>query len=330
MRRRDIIALLGSAALAGPRPVAAQPADRPALIGVLMGFAESDPEARTRLTTLRQGLEALGWVEGRTCRLEIRYAAAGTDRLRDHAVELIGAKPALILAHTTPVLAALVKETRTIPLVFVQVSDPIGGGFVSSLAHPGGNVTGFTNLDPAMGGKWIEILKEIAPATNRIALLFNPDTAPSGGTYFLRAIEEAAPSFGMALTPLRVRTPGEIESALATFARPESGLLTMADIFTSSHRETIASLALRHRLPAVFPYRYFAEIGGLVSYGVDTPDLFYRAAAYVDRILKGTAPGELPIQQPTKFELVINLRTATALGLTIPTALIASADEVIE
>jgi ABC-type uncharacterized transport system substrate-binding protein len=250
--------------------------------------------------------------------------------MRPFARELVELKPDLIVAVTTPAVAALLQETRTLPIVFVQVIDPLGRGFISSLARPGGNVTGFVTFEFSMGGKWLETLKQVAPRIVRVALIFHPQTAPFSGS-FVRVIEAAAPSFAVETTVMPVHNGAELESAVAAFAaKPGGGLIILPDLFNTSHRDTIVALAARHRVPAVYPFRYFAVSGGLISDGVDTGDLYRRSASYVDRILKGAKPGELPIQAPSKFELVINLKTAKALGLDVPPMLLARADEVIE
>jgi putative ABC transport system substrate-binding protein len=329
MRRRTFIAALGGAA-AWPFAARAQHPERMRLIGVLMPFAEGDPEAQRRVKALLQGLHELGWSEGHNIRIEYRWAGGDADHMRSYAADLVGLKPDVIVCQNTPVVAILRQETRTIPIVFTQVSDPVDNGFVQSLAHPGGNITGFTNFEFSMGGKWIETLKEIDPHVARIAVIFNPETAPHAGL-FLRSLQTAASSFGVGLTPTPLHDPRGIEGAIATLAgEMDSGLFAMPDIFTAVHRDLIVSLAAQHRIPGVYPYRYFVIRGGLVSYGIDTVVSSQRAAAYVDRILKGEKPSDLPVQQPTKFELVINLKTATALGLTVPPSLLARADEVIE
>jgi putative ABC transport system substrate-binding protein len=295
-----------------------------------MGIAESDADARRRANAFQQGLQELGWIEGQNIRIEYRWASADPERMRAHAVELVALAPDLILANTTPVVVALRQVSRTIPMVFVQVVDPIGPGFVSSLARPGGNITGYVNFEFSMAGKWLETLKTIAPGVKRAGIVYNPDTAPFG-TSFAQVIDAAAPSFAVDAVRILVRTVAELESSIAAFAaKPDSGLIILPDLFNTSHRDAIIGVAARHRLPAVYPFRYFAESGGLISDGVDSVDLFRQSASYVDRILKGANPGELPVQQPSKFEFVINLKTAKALGITVPPSLLARADEVIE
>jgi putative ABC transport system substrate-binding protein len=329
MRRRDFIALVGGAT-AWPVAVRAQRGGRLRRVGVLMGIAESDADARSRAKAFQQGLQELGWIEGQNIRIEYRWAAAEPERMRTHAVELVASAPDVILANTTPVVVALRRATRTIPMVFVQVVDPIGAGFVSSLARPGGNVTGYVNFEFSMAGKWLETLKQISLGIIRAGIVHNPETAPFS-TSFLQVIDTAAPSFALEAVRILVRTAGELESGIAAFAdKPGGGLVILPDLFNTSHRDAIISLAARYRLPAVYPFRYFVESGGLISDGVDTVDLFRQSASYVDRILKGEKPADLPVQQPSKFEFVINLKTANALGLTIQPSLLARADEVIE
>jgi ABC-type uncharacterized transport system substrate-binding protein len=329
VKRREFITLLGGAAAAWPLAARAQQPERMRRIGVLVGLAEDDPETKARFAKFGQGLERLGWSEGRNVRIDYRFAPAGA-QVQQRAQELIALQPDVILAHTTPVAAALQRETRTIPIVFVQVIDPIDQGFVASLARPGGNITGFTNFEPAMGSKWLEMLKEIAPGVARVALMFNPDTAPFA-RMFWQPVEDAAPFFDVEPMQAHIRDVREIEHAIEAFARNGSGgLMVLPDITTTNHRDLIIALAARHRLPAVYPYRYFAVNGGLVSYGNEPTDMIRQAATYVDRILKGAKPAELPVQLPTKYTLVVNLKTAKALGLTIPESFLQRADEVIE
>jgi putative ABC transport system substrate-binding protein len=329
MKRREFITLLGGAAATWPLAARAQQGDGMRRIGVLIAIAESDPEAQARVTAFSEALRALGWVDGRNARLDVRYAAGDPERMRTYAAELVGIKPDVILVNASAFLAAVRRETRTVPIVFVQVADPVGGGFVDNLARPGGNVTGFASTEYEMGGKWLDLLKEIAPAVTRVAVLRDP-TIPSGAGQ-LGAIQAVAPSFRVTITPTAARDAGEIERAINTFASGSNGgLIVLPSALTALHRQLIVDLAARHRLPVVYPYRYFATRGGLVSYGLDNIDLFRRAAGYVDRILKGEKPADMPVQAPTKYELVINLKTAKALGLTIPPMLLARADEVIE
>jgi putative tryptophan/tyrosine transport system substrate-binding protein len=327
MKRREFIAALGSA-VAWPRVARAQ--QRMRHVGVLMANAEDDQDAKTRTIAFQHGLQELGWIEGRNVRIEYRWAAGDSERMQAYAAELVALAPDLILANTTPVMAALQKVTRTIPIVFVNVVDPIGPGFVANFARPGGNITGFVIFEFSMGGKWLETLKQIAPRVERVAMIFNPQTAPFSGS-FVRVIEAAAPAFAVATVSTMVRDIAELEGAIALFAsKPDCGLIVFPDLFNTSHRETIVALAARHRLPAVYPFRYFATSGGLVSDGVDGTDLFRRSASYVDRILKGEKPANLSVQTPTKYELVINLKTARALGIEVPPMLLARADDVIE
>jgi putative tryptophan/tyrosine transport system substrate-binding protein len=330
MRRRDFITALGGAVVAWPLPLSAQHPSAMRRIGVLMGIAENDADAKPRAMAFQHGLQELGWTEGRNVRIEYRWAAADLERMHVYAAELVALAPDLILANTSPVVAALQRATRTIPIVFVNVVDPVGPGFVANLARPGGNITGFLIFEFSMGGKWLETLKQAAPNVKRVALIFNPQTAPFSES-FVRVVQAAAPAFTVETVSAMVRDEAELESVVASFAgKPDGGLIVLPDIFNTSHRDTIVALAARNRLPAIYPFRYFAASGGLVSDGVDGTDLFRRSASYVDRILKGGKSGELPVQAPTKFELVINLKTAKALNLTIPSSLIARADEVIE
>jgi putative tryptophan/tyrosine transport system substrate-binding protein len=330
VRRRDFVATLG-AAIVWPLAARAQQPDRVRRLGLLANIAESDPEAQAMVGALQQGLKELGWVEGRNLLVDRRWGAGNPARVATLAKELVGLKPDVIVGYTTPAVLALRKETSSIPIVFVQISGPIGTGFVTNMAHPGGNITGFTNFESSMAGKWAEMLKEIAPGTSRVAFLFNPETAPYVRRYYLGPFEAAVRSLGMQPWTTAVHDVREIESGITTFARePGGGLVIMPDSFNIVHRDRIVTLAAQHRLPAISPYRFTVTEGGLVSYGVDQVDLFRRAAAYVDRILKGEKPADLPVQAPTKFELVINLKAAKVLGLVIPDKLLALADEVIE
>jgi putative tryptophan/tyrosine transport system substrate-binding protein len=330
VRRRDFVIGIAGSVTAWPLALSAQPSGKVGRIGALMGIAESDPEARPRAMAFEQGLQELGWTAGRNVRIDYRWAADDPERIRAYAAELVALAPDVILATTTPVMMVLQSATSTIPIVFVQVIDPVTRGLVASLTRPGGNITGFVTFEFSMGGKWLETLTQIAPRVKRVAMIFNPGTAPFSES-FVRVVEAAAPTFGVEPIAAPVRDPAELDRVIATFAgKPNGGLIILPDVSNTSHRDTIVALAARHRLPAVYPFRFFAVSGGLISDGVDTTDLFRRSASYVDRILKGANPGELPVQTPTKFELVINLKTAKALGLDVPPGLSARADEVIE
>jgi putative tryptophan/tyrosine transport system substrate-binding protein len=329
MRRRDFITVIGSAA-AWPLIAVAQQSDRMRRIGVLMGFAESDPEGQALVAAFREGLQQLGWTEGRNVRIDYRWTALDKELMQRFAKGLVALQPEVILTQSTPATAVLLQQTRTIPIVFGLLADPIGSGFVASFPRPGGNVTGFVTMQPTMGGKWLELLKEIAPRTARVAALFNPATAPYA-EYWLNPFKAAAASFAVQAIVASVYDASELESVVAAQAHePDGGLIVMPDTFMNEHRSEITSLAARYHLPAVYPYRAFAESGGLLSYGDVLVDNFQRAASYVDRILKGEKPSELPVQAPVKFELVINLKTAKALGLDVPVHLQQRADEVIE
>jgi putative ABC transport system substrate-binding protein len=334
MRRREFISLLGGAAAASsnlwPLAARAQQGGRMRRIGVLMAFAESDPETRAWVAAFREALQKLGWTEGRNIRIDTRWGALDTEAMQRFAKELVALQPDLILSPTTPTTAAMLQQTRTIPIVFVQVVDPVGSGLVASFPRPGGNVTGFTNLEPMMAGKWLELLKEIAPRVNRVAILFNPATAPYA-EIFLNPFKAAAASFAVEAIVASVRDTSELEPIIAAQARaPNGGLIVMPNPFMVAHRVEVTALAARHRLPAVYHLRGFTEVGGLLSYGSDPVDNFRRAASYADRILKGAKPSELPVQAPVKFELTINLKTAKALGLDVPLSLQQRADAVIE
>ena len=330
MRRRDVIALLG-AAVALPLAARAQQARRVRRIGVLIPFAESDAEAQAQIAAFRETLERLGWTDGRNVRIEYRWASGDITRIRTLAKELVGLQPDVIFARTTPVTAALLRETRTIPIVFAVVSDPVGDALVASLSRPGGNVTGFTNVESSLGGKWLQLLKEIAPHVRQIAFMFDPKMSPGGGAYYRRLVEDAAPSIGVKVIAITVQDAPDIERAIDTFTREQNGgLILLPDVTTITHRRVIISLAARHRLPTIYPNGYFAKEGGLIAYGVEFLDLYRRAASYVNRILRGANPNELPVQAPSKFELVINVKTARALGLTVPQPLLIQADQVIE
>ena len=328
MKRREFITLLGGAA-AWPLAARAQQPERMRRIGVLEPLAVDDPEALARVTAFAQGLQQLGWTDGRNIRIDIRWAAGNADEIRKQASELVGLAPDAILTSTSPSMVALRRVTRTVPIVFVQVLDPVGAGFVASLGRPGGNASGFTLFEFGFSGKWLELLKEITPGVKRAAILRDPDS-PAGIGQFA-AIQTVAPSFGVELIPLDVYDAAEIEPAIEVFARSSNGgLIVAASIIAAAHPEMIIAQAARYRLPAVYSDPAFAIRGGLSSYGPDRVDQFRRAAGYVDRILKGEKPADLPVQAPTKFELVINLKTAKAFGFQVPDKLLALADEVIE
>jgi ABC-type uncharacterized transport system substrate-binding protein len=328
MERRAFIALLGGAA-AWPLAARAQQSDRVRRIGVLMNLAADDPEGQARLAAFLQRLQELGWIDGRNVRIDTRWTAGNNDRFRTYAAELVALAPDVILAATTPGVTALQQATRTVPIVFVSVIDPVSAGFVSNLARPGGNTTGFALSEYGTSAKWLELLKQIAPGVTRVAVVRDP--ALVSGTGQLAAIQAVAPSFGVELSPVDARDPGEIERAIAAFARSANGgLIVTASTAAFTERKLIIAQAAAHRLPAVYPYRFIAADGGLMSYGPESIDPYRRAATYVHRILKGEKPGDLPVQAPVKYELVINLKTAKALGLTVPPSLLARADEVIE
>jgi putative tryptophan/tyrosine transport system substrate-binding protein len=328
MRRRQFITLLGGAA-AWPLAARAQQPDRMRRIGVLMNLAADDTEAQARLAAFLQGLQELGWTVGRNVQIDYRWSAADADRIRKSAPELVALAPDVIVATSSPVTAALLQATRTIPIVFVQVADPVGAGLVASLAQPGGNATGFSVFEYGISVKWLEVLKEIAPRVTRVAILRDPTVASGIGQ--MGAMQGVASGFGVELHPLGVRDASEIERAVTAFARSANGgLIITASPLTLLHRQLIISLAAQHRLPAVYPLHFFVTDGGLISYGPDSIDPYRRAAGYVDRILKGAKPAEMPVQAPTKYQLMINIKTARALGLTVPDTLLARADGVIE
>ena len=330
MKRREFITLLGGAT-SWPLAARAQQGERVRRIGVLMAHPESDPEFKAYLGAFREGLQKLGWTEGRNIRIDSRWGALDDPESRKRsASELVALQPDLILTQNTPPTASMLQQTRTIPIVFVIVADPVGSGFVESLPHPGGNATGFTIMEPTVVGKWVELLKEIAPPVDRAAFLFNPATSPYADIY-LNPFKAAAVSFALEAIAAPVHDKSELESVIAAHARqPNGGLIVMPDGFLNVHRAEIVSLAARYRVPAVYPWRFFAEVGGLLSYGSEQRDLFLLAATYVDRILRGAKPSELPVQAPVKYELVVNLKTAKALGLDVPPLLQQRADEVIE
>jgi putative ABC transport system substrate-binding protein len=329
MNRRAFISLLGGMA-AWPLAARAQQSKRVQRVGVLMAYAESDLEGQANVATFRAELQKLGWTEGRNVRIDTRWAAFDANAMERFATELVALHPDLLLSPHTPTTAALLRQTRTIPIVFANLTDPVGSGFVASFPRPGGNVTGFVNMEPTMAGKWLELLKEVAPHVKRAAILFNPATA-TYADYYLTPFKAAAASLAVEAIAAPVHDTSELEAVVAAQARePNTGLIVMSDSFMSGHGNEITSLAARHRLPTVYPFRFFTELGGLLSYGSNRLDQFRRAASYTDRILKGEKPSELPVQAPVKFEIVVNAKTAKALGLNLPAQLLARADEVIE
>ncbi|HVI61229.1 MAG TPA: ABC transporter substrate-binding protein [Bradyrhizobium sp.] len=329
IKRREFITLLGGAAVAWPLAVRAQPTtERVRRIGVLVSTTADDPEGQARIAAFHQGLQERGWTLGRNARVDVRWGAFDADSSRHYATELVALAPEVIVASASAAMGAL-QQMRTVPIVFVSIIDPVGAGFVESLARPGGNVTGFSLFEYGLSGKWLELLKEIAPSVTRAAVLREAALASGVGQYAI--IQAVASSLGIELRPIDLRDPGEIERGVLAFARePNSGLIIVGAPSGVVHRDLIIALAARHRLPAVYPYPAFAHSGGLISYGPDAVDQYRRAAGYVDRILKGAKPADLPVQAPTKYELVINLKTAKALGLEIPSSVLARADEVIE
>src|SRR6516225_4452735 len=328
MKRRKFITLLGSAA-AWPLVARAQQPERMRRIGVLMSRAADDPQAQARLAAFQQALQQLGWNDGRNVRIDIRWHESDADRARTYAQELIALAPDIFLADATPSVTALQHATRTLPIVFAAALDPVGAGFVDSLSRPGGDVTGFMAFEYGFSGKWLELLKQIAPQTTRAAVIRDP--AITVGTAQFSAIQAVAPSLGVEITPIGVHDVGAIERAVEAFARrANGGLIVAVGALPTVTSDLIITLAARHKLPAVYPYRYWVTAGGLVSYSPDSVDMFRRAAGYVDRILKGAKPADLPVQAPTKYELVINLKTAKPLGIDIPATVLARADEVIE
>ena len=321
--------LLGGAATAWPLAVRAQQGEHVRRIGMLMNVAADDPEAQARNVAFLHGLREFGWTEGRNVRVDHRWAGGDADRLRRYAAELVALAPDVVLASGTSTVGPLQRASTTVPIVFAGVADPVGAGFVDSMARPGRNATGFISFEYGLSAKWLELLKQIAPGVTRVAVLRDPDI--SGGTGQFGAIQSVAPSFGVELSPINVRDAGEIERAVAAFARSSNGgMILTASGLAFVHRDLIIALAARHKLPTIYYYRVFVSAGGLVSYGPDPHNQYRRAASYVDRILKGEKPADLPVQAPTKYELVINLKTAKALGLEVPPMLLARADEVIE
>jgi putative ABC transport system substrate-binding protein len=328
MKRRNFITLLGGAA-AWPLGTSAQQNNRIRHIGVVIGYAGTDVETQSRMAAFRQKLQELGWTEGRNIEIDFRATGADPERIRAEVQDLVARAPEIIIASPGQVVLALRDVTSSIPVVFANVPDPVGIGIVSSLAHPGGKITGFTSTESALAGKWLEVLKEVAPAVSRVSVIYSPVNPAWPGR--LRVLEQVAPAMGVQLAPAAVHDADQIERAVTSFARePNGGLILFPSIFTSDHRDIVVALAARHRLPAMYPYRAAAVDGGLISYGIDIPDQFRGAASYVDRILKGENAGDLPIQAPTKYELVVNLKAAKSLGLDVPLTLLAIADEVIE
>jgi putative tryptophan/tyrosine transport system substrate-binding protein len=326
MRRRDFIKAISIASW--PLAARAQSAGPVRQVGILMGFAESDLTAQSEVAAFRAAVAKLGWIEGSNLRIELRWGAGDANTIRTFAKELVDVRPDAILGHTTPVVGVLARQTQAIPIVFTVVADPIGSGFAASLARPGGNITGFSDVSSALGGKWVELLREIAPRTVRMALLFNPATT-SPVEFYMPSIQAAARSFAVQITAAPIHTKDEIEGVIAAQARGGS-LIVMPDAFNAANRDLIVALAARFAVPVIYNANYYAESGGLIAYGADRTEEFRQAAGYIDRILKGAKPADLPIQQPTKFEFVINLKTAKALGLDVPLQFQQLADEVIE
>jgi putative ABC transport system substrate-binding protein len=331
MKRREVIKFIGVAATAWPLAARAQQRDEVRRIGVIVNVAADDPEARTSLAAFKQALQQLGCCEGHNLQIDFRGTAGDPERMQAFAKEIVALQPHVILTRSTPVTAALLKQTRTIPIVFTVVSDPVGEHFVESLARPGGNATGFTNVESSLTGKWLELLKEVAPGIKRVAFIFNPKLAPGGGSYYTRLIEASAPTFAVTPTVAPVHDAAEIERAIGEFARePNGGLVVLPDATTLVHRKLVIALADRHRVPAIYAFRIIVMDGGLISYGIDVVDQWRQAAAYIDRILKGAKPAELPVQLPTKFAMDINLKTAKRLGLNVPLLMQQRADELVE
>jgi putative tryptophan/tyrosine transport system substrate-binding protein len=329
MRRRDFAALLSGGAVAWPFAAQAQQSERVRRVGVLVPYAETHAEAKKRISAFGHELQKLGWSEGRNVIVESRFGGGGSERVRTHAAELLRMAPDVILAETTQAMLELQQTTRTVPIVFVNVADPVEAGFVSNLARPEGNITGFANIDIATTGKWLELLREITPGLSQVLVIFDPKNPITPRR--MRAIETAAQSLSIQLTRAAIHDVGDIEHAIKTFARESNGsLVALASPFMDDHRAVISASAMQHRLPAVYAWRFYVTSGGLMSYGTDVIDQYRGAASYVDRILRGAKPSDLPVQLPTKFELVINLKTAKALGLTVPQSLLATAEEVIE
>jgi putative tryptophan/tyrosine transport system substrate-binding protein len=328
MRRRDFIKVITGSAVAWPLAARAQQSERIRRIGVLMGLDPDDAGGHAEVAALKRGLQERGWIEFRNLEFKYGWSGGAPDSIRSSARELVGSRCDVLVARSTPAMSALLQETRTIPIVFTAVVDPVGSGFVQSFARPGGNVTGFQNYEFTMVGKWPQLLREIAPQVERIGFIYNPTTIPSG---FLRNLEASAPSFSVQTVHLPIHDAPEIEPSIAALARePGAGLAVLPDLFMVANRAQVIASTAKHALPAVYTTSLWTKSDGLISYGPDTPDSFYRAASYVDRILKGEKPADLPVQAPTKYELIINLKTAKALGLTVPASLLDRADEVIE
>ena len=330
MHRREFITLLGGAAAAWPVVARAQQSAPRKRIGVLMAIREDDPLRQSYVDALDNGLRAAGLIDGKNIQLDYRWAGADVGRIKQAAKEMVAGNPKVLVAHTSPATIALMSETSTTPILFVTVTEPVAQGLVKSLATPGGNVTGFSNFEFSMGGKWLQILKEVLPDVKHASVLFNPDTAPGAGQIFLRSIEAAAKAHAIEVSAAPVRGVSDIEAIFTSSRSQGAGAIIPPDIFLVVNRANIIELAARYRVPTIYQYDYFARNGGLVSYGVDVPDLFRRVAGYVHRILNGATPSELPVQSPVKFQLVVNLKTARALGLIVPPTLLARADEVIE
>jgi putative ABC transport system substrate-binding protein len=330
LKRRDFIRLVGGAAFAWPVSARAQQPERMRRIDVLMAYAESDPEGQALVAAFREGLQTLGWTESRNIRIDTRWAAADVELMQRFAREIVELRPDLVLTQNTPTTAAMLQQTRSIPIIFATGSDPVGSGFVASFARPGGNVTGFIDMEASLASKWLGLLKEIAPRVARVAFLFNPATAPFA-EYYLNPFKAAAPYFSVEAIAAPVHDTSSLESVIAAQARePGGGLIVMPETFLNVHRAEVTSLAARFRLPTVYPWRFYTKLGGLLSYGIDLPDNYRRAAINADRILKGAKPNELPVQAPVKLYLVINLKTAKELQLEVPLSLLIRADELIE
>jgi putative ABC transport system substrate-binding protein len=330
MRRREFITFLGGAAAAWPPTARAQQSERVPNIGVLMPYAENDPESSQRVTALHQGLQQLGWMDGRNVRIRHRWFASDAESRRKFASELVELRPDVILTETTPVTAAVLRETHTIPVVFMQVADPVGSGFVASFPRPGGNATGFNAYPLTIASKWLELLMEIVPRTVRVMFLFNPPTAPYAQSMF-EPFKAAASAIGVEIIATPVHDPAELEPVIATFAsEPDGGLIVLPSAFMITYRDLVVTLAARYHLPAIYSFRHYARAGGLISYGNNPADQYRQAATYIDRILRGAKPADLPVQTSVKYELIVNLKTAKAMGLPIPESLLLRADEVIE